>query len=357
MSHLLKRTKKSCLKFLRKISTSKQLFVQRLEEDDISSNCNIEPAADTCSYEGFADDAHDKQYEAQRYGKSNNNNTSSPLKTGQCFAQVQEAAAPEQQAEDVEQSEEVKLEENEENQNGHAIINGLTSKFFLGADGYEFRRLHQLRSDAASEILEWEPETDTEIECDPIYSHSQGATNVQFERVRYKQNVRYLRHTPSNSSLDLQQQVAAKPPVPNDRERQLWSVSHPCSVSFGSKFDGLYHNVVIREPPHDDYPIVKWDINGNSLDDEYLDVSTDWADFDNRWRQLQLQDRRPTHNPYSLRSSHQSSACTLETWIDDAEPLSGLFDDQPHGSLHTSGSNNNNNNKNTNSSNLCLKSF
>ncbi|EDW46862.1 GM20731 [Drosophila sechellia] len=34
MSHLLRRTKKSCLKFLRKISTSKQLFVQRLDEED-----------------------------------------------------------------------------------------------------------------------------------------------------------------------------------------------------------------------------------------------------------------------------------------------------------------------------------
>ncbi|EDW74088.1 uncharacterized protein Dwil_GK21559 [Drosophila willistoni] len=219
MSHLLKRTKKSCLKLLRKISTSRQLFVQRLDEEDCEDEC------DYVEYVEEAPQLNDKQY------NSHNNNID---------------------------------------------------------DHYLYE----------PQAVQFQPET-----------------SIEFELVPYRDNVRYLRHTPSNSSLDLKEQekepevesVSTLPvaiQAPSSHPKAL----HPCSVSLGSQFDGNYHNVVITEPPHDDYTIVKWDINGNSLDDERFDLRSHWDDFDSRWRQA--------GHSYSQKSSHQSSSCTLETWID-----------------------------------------
>ncbi|KAL7735470.1 hypothetical protein ACLKA6_019578 [Drosophila palustris] len=254
MSHLLRRTKKSCLKLLRKISTSKQLFVQRLDEDE-----------------------EDEEETAENLEK-------------------------EQQEQDPEQEQDQK---------------------------------EQLQQSAES-------------------------IAIRFDLMHYKENVRYLRHTPSNSSLDLQleqqqqlqqlQQQQLQLQLPMQQQRAT------CSVSVNSKFDGNYHNVIIMEqPPNDDYPIVKWDINGNSLDEEHFDLRQHWDAFDNRWRQLQslqtgkrLGSAHSHSHSQSQRSSHHSSSCTLETWIDDAEL--GLCDESQN-LLQT---NHNNNNSNCNQ---CLKSF
>jgi len=173
---------------------------------------------------------------------------------------------------------------------------------------------------------------------------------------------RYLRHTPSNSSLDLQleeqkeeqpeqqQQQQATPrkqqvlqqatPRKQQVQQRIPTPSryHPCSISLGSKLEGNYHSVVIMEPPHDDFPIVKWDINGNSLDDDACDR---WDDFEARWRQAAAATRSLSQ---SQKSSHQSSSCTLETWVDDTEPLSLEL----HRHDNAVGGNN---------CNLCLRSF
>ncbi|XP_030557648.1 uncharacterized protein LOC115760459 [Drosophila novamexicana] len=281
MSHLLRRTKKSCLKLLRKISTSKQLFVQRLDEDE--------------EYE-----EHEEQQEQQVEQEHISYNCSTNDKQYVCHIN---------------------------NTNNSPI---------------------QSVQDAAEAL-------DVPLERQQLPSE-RTALDIQFDRVPYKENVRYLRHTPSNSSLDLQleqQREWEREREQVQRERELVASQRGYSVSVGSQFDGHYHNVIIMEhqPPNDDYPIVKWDINGNSLDEEHFDLRQHWDAFDSRWRQLQsAPSGKRLGSGHSQRSSHHSSACTLETWIDDAEL--GNCDDAQN-LLQT------NKKKNTNNNNLnqCLKSF
>lgn len=199
------------------------------------------------------------------------------------------------------------------------------------------QRSVQYQCEAASEALVEQPQLES----------TQSNLDIQFDLMHYKENVRYLRHTPSNSSLDLQ------------RDRELEQRGY--SFSLGSQFDGQYHNLIIREqPPHDDYPIVKWDINGNSLEQEeqdeeqHFDLRQHWANFDSRWRQLQAlpSGKRPSSSSHSQRSSHHSSACTLETWIDDADEAQNLLQSSQKTKKKQQQQNNNNNNYNQ-----CLKSF
>ncbi|ALC41029.1 CG11191 [Drosophila busckii] len=263
MSHLLKRTKKSCLKLLRKISTSKQ-FVQRLEDDEEDED--EEPKLNLSTKT-----AHEKQYKSSNSNQKNNK----PNPSVQYFEYACEA-----------------------------------------------------------DSLEQQEQLELEVQQTPMKN------GIEFQRVQYKENVRYLRHTPSNSSLDLsyaqhEEPAPAGAAMRTPPARKL----RACSVSLGSQFDGQYHSVIIMEqPPHEDYPIVKWDINGNSLDEEQ---EQQWLNFDTRWRQQALPAaKQRLGSAQSQRSSHHSSSCTLETWIDDAELESQYL-------LH-----NNNNN-----CNLCLKSF
>ncbi|EDW89276.1 probable E3 ubiquitin-protein ligase bre1 [Drosophila yakuba] len=283
MSHLLRRTRKSCLKFLRKISTSKQLFVQRLDEED-----------------GDDEDV-EEELNLQRDLELDVNSN----------CPVTEAIYEELQLSECNQALDLAKEEEEELQ--PAAKHDLRFKYLMSCGNYE--------------VLATPP------------------TTIEFERVKYKANVRYLRHTPSNSSLDLQleeqkeeqkaeqkeEQPAQQQATPRKQQVQQQATPrkqqvqqriptpsryHPCSISLGSKLEGNYHSVVIMEPPHDDFPIVKWDINGNSLDDDTCDR---WDDFDARWRQAAVATRSLSQ---SQKSSHQSSSCTLETWVDDTEPLS-----------------------------------
>ncbi|KAH8290673.1 hypothetical protein KR054_004856 [Drosophila jambulina] len=306
MSHLLRRTKKSCLKLLRRISTSKQLFVQRLDEEDGDED-DIEPEIGADLQRGLELDVN-----------SNCHMTEAIYEELQLDVCNQNEAVPElaREAEEPQPQEATKLD--------------LRTKYLMSYGNYE--------------VLATPPSA------------------IEFERVPYKENVRYLRHTPSNSSLDLQLeeqqlQLQLQQQVPQPPPRQLpvqqqtpprqtpprhtpqKMVRHPCSISLGSKFEGNYHSVVIMEPPHDDFPIVKWDINGNSLDDDTCDR---WEDFDTRWRQAATATaNRPFSQSQSQKSSHQSSSCTLETWVDDAEPLSL--------ELHR--------HENAANCNLCLRSF
>ncbi|KAH8372684.1 hypothetical protein KR009_002835 [Drosophila setifemur] len=271
MSHLLRRTKKSCLKFLRKISTSRHLFVQRLDEEDeevdteaeadqdldLNSNCQMTEAI----------------YEELHLNECPKNDA------------MQTARDLEVASEAKEQHQESKLD--------------LRAKYLMSHENYE--------------VLATQP------------------SGVEFERVPYRENVRYLRHTPSNSSLDLrleeqqqpvQQKPVQRPPTQHHSIQQQQQRTpakarfQSCSFSLGSKLEGNYHSLVIVEPPHDDLPIVRWDINGNSMDD---DVCDRWEDFETRWKQAASMTRSQSQ---SQKSSHQSSSCTLETWVDDAEPLS-----------------------------------
>nr|XP_016943016.1 uncharacterized protein LOC108019643 [Drosophila suzukii] len=294
MSHLLRRTKKSCLKFLRKISTSKHLFVQRLDEED-----------------GYDDEEVEVDLQRDLELDVNSN------------CQVTEAIYEELQLSECNPALDL-AKETQESQ--PEVKHDLRTKYLMSYGSYE--------------VLATLP------------------MSIEFERVNYKENVRYLRHTPSNSSLDLQLEEQQPPrqleqqqhPTPvkqqqaTPRKQQVQqrippaNRYHPCSISLGSKFEGNYHSVVIMEPPHDDLPIVKWDINGNSLDDDSCDR---WEDFDNRWRQAAAATRSLSQ---SQKSSHQSSSCTLETWVDDTEPLS--LDLHRHDNAAAG-----------NNCNLCLRSF
>lgn len=294
MSHLLRRTKKSCLKFLRKISTSKHLFVQRLDEED-----------------GYDDEEVEVDLQRDLELDVNSN------------CQVTEAIYEELQLSECNPDLDL-AKETQESQ--PEVKHDLRTKYLMSYGSYE--------------VLATLP------------------MSIEFERVNYKENVRYLRHTPSNSSLDLQLEEQQPPrqleqqqhPTPvkqqqaTPRKQQVQqrippaNRYHPCSISLGSKFEGNYHSVVIMEPPHDDLPIVKWDINGNSLDDDSCDR---WEDFDNRWRQAAAATRSLSQ---SQKSSHQSSSCTLETWVDDTEPLS--LDLHRHDNAAAG-----------NNCNLCLRSF
>uniref|UniRef100_A0A6P4EDU1 Uncharacterized protein LOC108039082 n=1 Tax=Drosophila rhopaloa TaxID=1041015 RepID=A0A6P4EDU1_DRORH len=298
MSHLLRRTKKSCLKFLRKISTSKHLFVQRLDEEDgDDEEVQVEVEVDL-----------------QRDLELDMNSNCPAMEAIYEELQLSECTPALDLAKEVEEPQQEPKHD-------------LRTKYLMNYGSYE--------------VLATLP-------------------SIEFERVNYKENVRYLRHTPSNSSLDLQleeqqqeqlQQLQLQQQQPQVQQQQATPRKqvqqqrippanryHPCSISLGSKFEGNYHNVVIMEPPHDDFPIVKWDINGNSLDDDTCDR---WEDFDARWRQAAAVTRSLSQ---SQKSSHQSSSCTLETWVDDAEPLS--LELHRHDSAATG-----------NNCNLCLRSF
>ncbi|XP_034650782.1 RNA polymerase II degradation factor 1 [Drosophila subobscura] len=336
MSHLLRRTKKSCLKLLRKISTSRQLFVQRLDEEDGDEEDEMEPS-DGEAY--LQKDVNSNCHTAEAIYEELQLNECSPKPDQHQHQHQQHQHQTQPQAvQHFEYASEAEEEKQPQPQLHYPETKlDLRSRYLLSSSNYE--------------VLESTPVPDSGIE---------------FERVPYRENVRYLRHTPSNSSLDLhlqveeqqkQQQQQPQPKPKPQQPQQMPTVArfHPCSFSLGSKIEGNYHNVVIMEPPHDDYPIVKWDINGNSMDDESIDrwqLSTHWDDFDSRWRKAAT---GPSHfrsrsqsqsQSQSQRSSHQSSSCTLETWIDEAEPLSlGPFvDENPQVNAGTHSS-------------LCLKSF
>lgn len=329
------------LQLLRKISTSKQLFVQRLDEDEdeeeeqqqqqpeqlneereqelqVQLRCNLKPAA-----------TNYKQYNNSNHSNNSNNNNNSNRNNPQQSVQYFEFACE------------------------------------------------------ATAALESEPEAETQPELDSLAALQ--SIDIQFDLVHYKENVRYLRHTPSNSnsnsSCSLNLQLEQAQPQPASLPAQALyrqRCSRACSVSVGSQFDGNYHNVIIMEqPPNDDYPIVKWDINGNSLEEheheEHFDLRRHWDAFDSRWRQLQSQSLSLSQSQsaqqgqlsrrlgsgghshsQSQRSSHHSSSCTLETWIDDAE--TSLWDDSQN-LLQIHSNHNHSYNNNNSNCNQCLKSF
>lgn len=278
------------------------------------------------------------------------------------------------------------------------VLQSLTSKLFLTADGYEFRRLQQLRSDTASEIIPYDPQfsgksmaelkrerpssLNLDADNEEDYDGVETMPQVVFEKVKYKEDVRYLRHTPSTCSLDnyiindedeedeqlnrstlinttnnnnntisnifchdngiMNHDINSLNPIDtkefdsttsglqmysnhfgnNDSEddpnpnhlilqqqqsqpqqSQLQPQNHslPLNVSLGCITDGNYHQLFIGEERDYFYkltPVVKWDINGNSLEDD------DFPEFD------------VIGNGSPAKSSLRSSSTTLETWLE-----------------------------------------
>uniref|UniRef100_A0A1I8PHQ9 Uncharacterized protein n=1 Tax=Stomoxys calcitrans TaxID=35570 RepID=A0A1I8PHQ9_STOCA len=366
MSHLLKRTKKSCIKLMRKLS-NKQIFLKRLEEEEIPNDVDISLEA--------------------REKDVNQNVQITPKKRSSCYKNPKK----DDHEEDIsKENVKKKLAIHFEELNGEKpVLQSLTSKLFLTADGYEFRRLQQLRSDTASEVVPYDPqfsrntieeekeseEEGEETKCkrptsfindEYLNDDESPKIEVVFEKVKYKEDVRYLRHTPSTCSLD--NYITNDEDDADDKENILNTTNNtitntycgngsinpncpqternesdfihtrgleihnklyihdvdedyreqdqpqfhnqqqsnhllpPLNVSLGCITDGNYHQLYIGEERDYFYkltPVVKWDINGNSLEDD-----DDFPSFD------------LNANDSPAKSSLRSSSTTLETWLD-----------------------------------------
>ncbi|XP_054738694.1 uncharacterized protein LOC129244838 [Anastrepha obliqua] len=322
MSQLLKLTKKSCLKIFRKIAPLKPTSAQKLEEEDEISN---DQHGVTSSYEEASASIPQNPLENELYTKSHNLNE---IKT------VQDCETSSAYEAEVENSSPTDLENTK-------IFQCLTSRLFSVSDGYEFQRLQQLRSDTVSEIVAYEPEFAT--------------SEIVFEKVKYNKHVRYFRRTPSCLSLDdvddrvynesircadplaelpkrAHSAAAARQLCYNDSSNHQPStvqsipqnipVYVPMNVmSLEIKNPGKFESVVIAEQ-RDRFdkmmPIVKWDINGNSLDDDFY-VGGSWNEsMDLNWNgSVEKPISQFKLDIESQKSSFRSSSTTLETWLEE----------------------------------------
>ncbi|XP_037956948.1 uncharacterized protein LOC119686436 [Teleopsis dalmanni] len=306
MSHLLKRTKKTCLKLLRKLS-SKTSNAEKLDEEPEHVG-TIAP-----------------QYtELQTITKnSSNNNVTKPL--------------------ELAFDNDIDLVSEDEfnhfcfdSKHGNSILQSLTSKLFLTADGYEFHRLHQLRSDTTSDILQFENNFDEEI---------------VFEKVKYREDIKYFRHSPSNCSLDNTAQITFTP-TPyhlsdsnsiisnNSTDDNLHFTPYtskrnkffPMNFNLDSSADDM---LAVRDKvskPDDEMhtykmaPVFKWDINGNPFDATMYN-NDNWSEYDFRLNKNRGKRFSVHQSDESQKSSFRSSSTTLETWIED-EQIGNSFHEQ-----------------------------
>lgn len=212
--------------------------------------------------------------------------------------------------------------------------------------------MEQLRSDTASEILPYDTNFANATAIKKPTFADDTNLEIVFEKVKYKEDVRYLRHTPSTASLDnyfinddidyyitnhnnninnntttttttntfIHNNNCNMPnlndPIFTNRgletHRNFFNSQHhhhlntnllPVNVSLGCKTDGNYHQFIIGEERDCFFkltPVVKWDINGNSLEDDF-----DFNHFE------------MNANNSPTKSSLRSSSTTLETWLED----------------------------------------
>ena len=324
--------------------STKQIFLKRLEEEDISTD--IEPSVEA----------------TEKPNNRNTNTDTSPRNASYHHGQPAKDSKDSPRNKRAKNTKPLKqLDEDEEDEpQDTAILQSLTSKLFLTADGYEFQRLEQLRSDTASEIIPYDSNFTNNCCRNSNNTPSfNDDTNIEvvFEKVKYKEDVRYLRHTPSTASLDNyfinteqdhnltnishsitnnincnncqhtvihnhnhnnnnnSNAINLNNPLLTNRgletQQNYYNSQHhlnhllPVNVSLGCKSDGNYHQFIIGQERDYFYkltPVVKWDINGNSLED----------DLDN-FHSFNFNDA----NNSPAKSSLRSSSTTLETWLED----------------------------------------
>nr|XP_014093830.1 uncharacterized protein LOC106619992 [Bactrocera oleae] len=321
MAQLLKITKKSCLKIFRKITPFKPMSAIKLEEEDEIYNDN----PDVTSYY--------KEPSLRKTQYTQENETSNQKYNFKENNPVQDYETSSAYEADIENLSLTDIENN-------TMLQSLTTRLTRTSDGYEFQRLEQPRGDTVSDEIVYEPEISTHTDV--------------FEKVRYKKHIRYFRRTPSNLSLDnfddnnhnesTQNAASLADPPKRTRNTAEAKRSHnggsmrqpPAVHSFPQnipsyvpinvlnleiKNPGKFESVVIAEQ-RDRFdklmPVVKWDINGNSLDDDfYIDGS--WNDFtDMNWNNSS--EKRISKfklDSESQKSSFRSSSTTLETWLDE----------------------------------------
>uniref|UniRef100_A0A1A9UZ49 Uncharacterized protein n=1 Tax=Glossina austeni TaxID=7395 RepID=A0A1A9UZ49_GLOAU len=197
-------------------------------------------------------------------------------------------------------------------------------------------------SETASAIIQTEVERNDKDPKKSILFEDDRQLDVLFQKVHYKQNVRYLRHTPSSTSLDNNNlnytaddeytdasfRACTISPISDNEQslrmrgdliassvgKQQNNCFLPVNVTLGSKHVDNYQELVITEEP--DYflkmtAVVKYDINGNSWEDETL------------WNPYEQAKDYQHHHAYFLndspKSSFHSSSTTIETWIEEEE--------------------------------------
>ncbi|XP_050324824.1 uncharacterized protein LOC126756053 isoform X1 [Bactrocera neohumeralis] len=321
MAQLLKITKKSCLKIFRKMTPFKPMSAIKLEEEDEIFNDNPDAPS------------HYEEPSLRKTQYTQENETSNQKCNFKENNPVQDYETSSAYEADVENLSLTDIESN-------TMLQSLTTRLFLTSDGYEFQRLEQPRGDTVSDEIVYEPE---------IATHS-----IVFEKVRYKKHIRYFRRTPSNLSLDNVDDNKHNESTPNadpltdppkrtrnaaeaKRSHNGGSMRQPPAVqSFPQnipayvpinvmkleiKNPGKFESVVIAEQ-RDRFdklmPVVKWDINGNSLDDDFY-IDDSWNDStDMNWNNSS--EKRVSQfklDSESQKSSFRSSSTTLETWLDE----------------------------------------
>ncbi|XP_017493096.1 PREDICTED: uncharacterized protein LOC108381193, partial [Rhagoletis zephyria] len=309
----------------RKIAPLKPLSARKLEEEDEISNVNH--GVSSCYEEPPPASIPQHPPENELNTKPRNLNEDKPVHD------FETSSAYEADGEDFSLT---------DHENNH-ILQCLTSRLFLASDGYEFQRLQQLRSDTVSEIVSYEPEFD--------------AREMVFEKVKYNKHVRYFRRTPSTLSLDDVDDIAHSKSSPSidpladplkradigaaaqrSYEYNASDTNQPPTVHYISQYipayvpmnvmnleiknPGNFERVVIAEQ-RDRFdklmPVVKWDINGNSLDDDFY-IDDSWNDdTDIHWNNRKSEKRVSQFklDAESQKSSFRSSSTTLETWLDE----------------------------------------
>uniref|UniRef100_A0A1A9X3N8 Uncharacterized protein n=1 Tax=Glossina brevipalpis TaxID=37001 RepID=A0A1A9X3N8_9MUSC len=333
MSHLLKRTKKSCLKLIRKIS-SKQIYLKRLEEE-----------VATPRNEGCSDHSKDESYENAYNDEVKEKLFSLPVYLKLSQKQSSIALDEEEVNEDSEDCDCISKHYDENYNSTRKIRNNTES------ESNDFETLSHLCTENASEIIEIKRDpADKGVKKDIQSKDDDTQLDTVFEKVHYKQNVRYLRHTPSSTSLDNNNLICVADdecvdenfrtctisPIINNNDDSLRTHSNqissytgkhqnnfflPVNVSLGSKRVGNYQQLVITEEP--DYflkmtAVVKWDINGNSLEEEET-IWNNYEEHKNHHHQVSSHwggNRECSLND-SPKSSFYSSSTTIDTWLEE----------------------------------------
>lgn len=330
MAQLLKRTKKSCLKFFRKLTSSTKSSVTKLEEDPTGprhlQKCRVDSETDICQQKipmrcpytisakiSNASNKHKLNARNNRTDNSSQSDTKSTnfMVSSQYVNKFETYLAAARQT---------------------------MNPNIMGCD------IHGVRS---FRLLSEEDDCSTR-RC---------ATNIVFEKVKYRENTRYFRRTPSNSSL------SSYPSSPknleyhreyicslnekkniNNTKRNSFSqnrqsniflqfrnnISHPVNLTLSSNPTGNLNNLVISEGRNwlnEPCPVVSWDINGNSMDDDIICLNNNWDDCDNRMNLLRDKRLMKARQDESFKSSSRSSSTTLETWVDD-ETLDNSYNEE-----------------------------
>lgn len=324
MAQLLKRTKKSCLKFFRKLTSSAKPPVTKLEGESLGSRrlqkCRVDSETDICQQKipmrcpyTISAKISNASNKHKQHSNTNRTDNSSQAETKSTNFMVSSQYVSKL---------ETYLTSARQTMNPN----------ILSCDVHGVRSFRLLS----------EEDTSNEYSTRRV-----GSSNIVFEKVKYRENIRYFRRTPSNTSLssypsspktleyhkeyicginEKKKESNKKKSFSQNRQSNIFlqfrnNISHPVNLTLSSNPTGNLNNLVISEGRNwlnEPCPVVSWDINGNSIDDDIICLNNNWDDCDNRLNLLRDKHLSKTNRfDGSFKSSSRSSSTTLETWVDD----------------------------------------